>query len=415
MNRDERQEICISNWKAAGGKGILELCVGFGKTRCSLKIMQRLIAKKPNAKIIVIVPTEYLKGQWLLQIADWKLLHNTDVIIINSAIGERGFECDLLIVDEIHEACNDNRITLFKTIKHKLCLGLSGSLDRIDNKQLSLLRFLPVVDTITLLEAVRNDWVAKANEYKVLLTVDLTEYQEAHQRFLHHFAFFAFDFELAMACLKDSTVRYNYALQISGGQSKGAISGAMGEIMVHAIQFMKALSDRKNFVWSHVKKTEIARLIVDHRRDKKIITFSQTKAMAESIGEGMLMHSGQTKKKRGQIMDEFNAMECGLLSSAKALERGADIQNLSVAINMAFNSSKIAKTQKSGRVSRKEGDKTAEVYTLLIKGTMEEAWYNKSMAGTPYITIDESQLVALLKGEEYKETKEKHKEYLFSI
>lgn len=351
MNRDERQEICINNWKAAGGRGILELCVGFGKTRCALKIMQRLVAKKPDAKIIVIVPTEYLKGQWLLQIADWKLLHNTDMLIINSAVGEKGYHCDLLIVDEVHEVCNDNRITIFNTIKHKLCLGLSGSLERIDDKQTNLLKYLPVVDKITLVEALKNDWVAKAKEYKVLIKTDLTDYKEAHKRFLHHFAFFGYDFDTAMNCLTDQTVRFNYAIKMGAGGSKGALSSALKEIMVHAIQFIKALGDRKSFVWNHPDKTEIAKLIIKHRKDKKIITFSQTTEMAESVGVGQVMHSKQTKKKRGQIMEDFNNADSGVLNSAKALERGADIQNLSVAINMAFNSSKISKTQKSGRVN----------------------------------------------------------------
>ena len=88
---------------------------------------------------------------------------------------------------------------------------------------------------------------------------------------------------------------------------------------------------------------------------------------------------------------------------------------MSTAINLAFNRSKGAKKQKSGRITRKEDDKQAEFFTLVIKGTMEEAWYQESMKGTPYITIDENQLLALLKGEEYKPKKEKEKEYLFTI
>ena len=30
MTRDERQEVCIQKWKDAKGRGILELCTGFG-------------------------------------------------------------------------------------------------------------------------------------------------------------------------------------------------------------------------------------------------------------------------------------------------------------------------------------------------------------------------------------------------
>jgi len=405
MTRDQRQELCISKWKQAGGRGILELCTGFGKTRCSLKIIRRLVNKKQDAKIIIIVPTEYLKSQWLLQLADWNLMFNCEILIINSAVGKQK-DCDLLIVDEVHEAMNDNRITIFKDYKYKLCLGLTATIERIDSKHHNLIKYMPIVDTITYEEALRNDWVAKVNEYKVLLTVDLEEYHEAHKDFLHHFAFFNYDFDMAMATVGNANAQYEVSRILQCSPK---------EVMIHAMQFIKALTARKTFVLNHFKKVEVARLILEHRRDKKVITFSQTKKMAESIGEGLLMHSGQTKKVRDQIMAQFNAMEMGVLNSAKQLERGADIFNLSVAINLAFNSAKNSKKQKSGRVGRKEGDKESEFFTLVIKGTMEEAWYDKSMKGSTFITIDENQLVALLKGEEYKVQKHKEKQYLFTI
>ena len=406
MDRDQRQDLCIERWKNAKGRGILELCVGFGKTRTALKIMQKMVSKKQDSKFIIIVPTEYLKGQWLLQLADWHLLHNTDILIINSAVGKTS-ECDLLIVDEVHEACNDNRIQIFSTFKYRFCLGLSGSLDRLDGKEKQLFELLPIVDTIEYSEALTYGWVAKANEYKVLLNVDLTEYKAAHTKFLHHFAFFNYDFDLAMKVF-DKDVRMKFIVAKILGQP-------LKDVMLHAAQFMKALTARKSFVYNHPQKIEVAKLIISNRKDKKIITFSQTKAMAEAIGEGLLMHSGQAKKKREQIMADFCKMETGSLHSAKQLERGADVPGLNLAINLAFNSSKITKTQKSGRITRKEGDKVADMFTLVIKGTMEEGWYDKSMGKTPYVTIDESQLASLLAGEEFTTRKEKKKEYLFSI
>ena len=40
------------------------------------------------------------------------------------------------------------------------------------------------------------------------------------------------------------------------------------------------------------------------------------------------------------------------------------------------------------------------MFTLVIKGTIEEVWYNNSNANQKYITINESQLDSILSGKE---------------
>jgi hypothetical protein len=53
-----------------------------------------------------------------------------------------------------------------------------------------------------------------------------------------------------------------------------------------------------------------------------------------------------------------------------------------------------------GRVIRYEENKEAEIFTLVIKGTMEESWYNNSTAGKNYIEITEAELDDILLGKE---------------
>ena len=51
-----------------------------------------------------------------------------------------------------------------------------------------------------------------------------------------------------------------------------------------------------------------------------------------------------------------------------------------------------------GRIIRYEEGKEAEIFTLVIKGTNEEAWYNTSTAGKNYIEISLSELDDILAG-----------------
>ena len=53
-----------------------------------------------------------------------------------------------------------------------------------------------------------------------------------------------------------------------------------------------------------------------------------------------------------------------------------------------------------GRVIRYEGGKEAEIFTLVVKGTNEEAWYENSTSGKNYIEISESELDEILLGKE---------------
>ena len=167
-----------------------------------------------------------------------------------------------------------------------------------------------------------------------------------------------------MACATNIIERRKYAKKM-GISEKIVMANAMG--------FMKAMKSRKDFVMSHPKKIEIARKILDSRKNKKCITFSATIKDAEKLanrGE-YILHSKKSKKQNSETIDKFNEISAGVLHSSKAADCGVDVKGLSVGIILSTDSSKIRKTQRNGRICRFEDGKTAELFTLLIKGTQE--------------------------------------------
>ena len=84
------------------------------------------------------------------------------------------------------------------------------------------------------------------------------------------------------------------------------------------------------------------------------------------------------------------------------------MQKLNLAILLGIDSSDTTKIQQRGRVIRWEKDKEAELFTLVIEGTVEEEWFRKSNKGVSFITLDEFQLKNLLEGKEviFKKNKE---------
>lgn len=348
------------------------------------------LSKNNNKEIVVIVPTENLKIQWLQELNKVDLYHDVKVEIINSAI-KLNTPIDLVILDECHRYASNEFIAIFDKRTPSRVLGLSATFNRLDSRHELLEKFCPPIDLITVVEAVENKWLAPYKEYKVLLEVDDIEVYKQHNKdFINAFSFFDFNFELAMACVKNIRYRRAYAKKMG-----------MPHQTVDAITFtwLTSLKARKSFVMEHPKKLEITRQILQAREHKKSITFSATIKQAEAIKIGKLVHSKNSKKSNRITLEEFKKMSFGNVNTAKSLDDGADIPGLNLAIVLSNTSSPTQKTQRVGRVIRYEEGKEAEIFTLVVKGTMEENWYNTSSAGKNYIEIDEEELTKILANE----------------
>lgn len=389
MDRTTRQKLAIKRWSQNNGCATLILPTGFGKTRIALTISQLLTQKNPDLKILVVVPTDNLKNQWLKQLVEWKLLKNVTVEIINTAI-KKVQHFDLLICDEAHRYASDSFSKLFDVIYYKMILCLTGTLERLDGKEELIKTHAPVCDVVSRDEAIENGWLADFKNYLVMIDVDLKEYKQWDQIFNQCFSVLNFDFNLGMKLMKDAVFRRKYAKQ-----TKMDYNILTGVVM----KWMKAMRKRKEFVLSHPKKIEITKKILNARKDKKSITFCNTIKDAESIKMGYVLHSKQKKKENEAILEKFAKDSCGVINSSKALNTGTDIPGLSVGIMLANTSSKITKQQSIGRCIRKEGDKIAEFFTLVIKGTQDVKWAINSSV-TDYITISEEQLQDVLDGKE---------------
>ena len=169
--------------------------------------------------------------------------------------------------------------------------------------------------------------------------------------------------------------------------------------------FMQVIQKRKAFINNHPKKLKIARKIIEARKDKKIITFSNNTKMAEAIGVGEVYTGKDSKKKSRTTIEKFNKKSSGVINSCAKLNEGADLAGLSVAIILGLDSSKTKATQRRGRAIRFEPGKEAEIFNIIINNTVENEWFLKSHEKEKFITIDESNLDKVLAKEEYEEYK----------
>lgn len=293
-------------------------------------------------------------------------------------------------------------VQVFDKVKYKKVLGLTATFERLDGRHEICKKYCPVCDTVPIMECLINGWISPYNEYQVIIDVDnIDEYKQLDKEFQEHFSYFGYDWNLINKCLGKDGFKGRYALSKEWVPNNEEQRKATFKLITyHATAFMRVLQQRKAFINNHPKKLEIARKIINERPFSKIITFSNSVKMAEAIGIGSV-YSGKDSKKKGRMtLEQFSTMSTGVLNTIRKADAGLDLPGLSVGIIIGTDSSGIKAKQRLGRVVRKEDDKKAEVFYVIINDTVEMSWFAKSHSDQPYTTINEAGLDAVLRGEE---------------
>lgn len=336
-SRSLRQAEALQKWKSKGGRALIILPTGMGKTVTSMRLVEAFRKQRPDFKVVVVVPTLDLKEQWE---NGWQAyfdnLNHFKCMVINTAAVTKE-ACDLLVVDEVHTSVASEFVNVYSVISFTYFLGLTGTIERLDGKEGTLLRSFPIADEVKRDEAIANGWLNDYTEYKVMLKFpNRDEYELANAKFLKAFNFFENDFQQAMRCTTDWKAR-NAMAKLKRMTSK--------EVMGAAMNFKNALKDRMAMVASHPKKVDVANNIIQLLPEAKGLVFASTIEDTEQIA-GHCFHSKLSAKDRKQALAAFNSIPNGFLASVRALDLGVDVKELNTAIILYGSSSKIQKAQR---------------------------------------------------------------------
>lgn len=385
-SRDLRQEESVNKWIEKKGIGSIVAATGFGKTRIAFLILKKYVLKYPERKVLIVVPSRPLSQQWKDLLIKEKLQECCTVEVINTVIKYQ-WDQEFLIIDEVHRMAAVEFRKVFSKVSYKQILCLTATLKRLDGLDFIIEHYAPVCDEIPLKLCLTNGWISPYREYKVLLDVDLQGYQNINKEFVKHFSFFDFDFDLAMSCVK------SISRQILLSKQKNL---PLKVVKASTYSFARSMKMRRQWVLNHPKKIEIVERIIENRKDKKILTFFSSIDTVKQLKDGYVVHSKMSSKKVQHVITEFMNVEKGVLHSVDSLRDGADIPGVSIAILVGYNRSTLRKIQTIGRVVRKEENKEAEIFTLVIKDTVEEEWFRQSTKGQDYITVDTEDLNTIL-------------------
>jgi superfamily II DNA or RNA helicase len=412
----ERQEQFISTWTNNFGKGTLEAVTAFGKTYTTMLIIKKMLVKNPNRNFVIIVPSIQLKSQWEAKVEDLKVPRSkVQVHVINGlTINKVKLSCTMLILDEVHLYLNGEVFSkVFELIDYKFILGLSATIDRNALGYNLLREKCPVIDTITQEEANNKGWVAEYKEF--VLSIELNEkereyLEEINTKFSTYFRKFNFEFHLAMGCMSNRGMALDYAYRMGWRDGLGqSHPWSPQRIAFYSVQFSRAMRERKTFLYELETKKSIIKEISEKLKYRTIV-FSESTKFADDVttmvgDEAVSYHSNlpteirKVKNKKGQIVEkkfgktklqkealtkfQDGRYKVRLLSTAKALNQGADLPSAQIAVMASYNSSFLTTVQRRGRVIRnytnsKGETKKALVIYLAVKDSQEEKWLKKA-------------------------------------
>ncbi len=413
-----RQKLSGRLWAKNKGRGTIEAYTSFGKTWISYYIIKTMQLQMGIFPVVVIVPTDDLKNQWLDKLKEWEI-KGTVVVINGIVLREQILNAKLIIMDEVHLMLNGE---LFKTIFNlarnvPYQLALTATLNP-DYKRRLIAYGLPVIDTITLQEGRRNNWVAEYTQYN--FGIELSEkdrqlYDKYHTNFESYFANFDYNWDTMMGCRQEEDetedrivivdgIKKVETVVISQGARNYCIQNGFGidgiaDMKRNAFQAIQWNAKYKNFLYNCQAKLDITKEIIN-QFNVKSLSFGMSIESADKLVQmmpgsiachskvvgrevpkdllykyGMETKPGNAWKKIGKdkvnelTIKMFNAGEVKVVHSAKKLIQGSAIKEI----------------QTIGRAIRKEeiGNKAkrAKIFKIFVRDSKDESWLEKSQKG----------------------------------
>jgi superfamily II DNA or RNA helicase len=363
------QRDAVDAWLGAGGRGIVVLPTGAGKTIVAYDAIARL-----GVRALIVVPTIELLRQWRAGIATHLQMADSLVGMIgggartsgpitvitydSAAMKRRRLEgYGLLVVDEVHHLPAQSYRAIVAKTSTPWRLGLSATLERADGRHEELTALIgPVVYQRAPAELAAQQHIAAYKEHRVF--VDLTPAEELRYESL--MAEWRWYLATSRAQLGSGPGIFDVLIRRSGFDAS-----ARRALRAHHEARLVALN-------AEAKLAAIEDLLRKHHRDKVII-FSEYVDMVERISRQLILPAITYRTpaaERRAILEGFRAGAITKLVTGRVLNEGVDVPDANVAIIASGSASMREYVQRLGRVLRPKATE-AQLYELISRRTTE--------------------------------------------
>lgn len=402
------QHECLKSWWDNGGKGIIKVVTGAGKTILALALISQLKNKRSyrnnRLKIIIIVPTASLLDQWYEELKE--KLHLNDEIgvyyadqkddfnlksvmlyVANSAREKlpehtreiKNQKSDIfLILDECHRYGSEKNSNIFNS-QYDFALGLSATPERKQDygfERILEKKIGKVIFNYTYRDALRDNVIPPFK--LVRLYVPLTDsekeyYEEISRKIKKNFIF------IRNKIPKFKSNDPEFFKKLSEIRKK-----SQDKNLTNAIDNFLSLSiKRKEIIHNSEKKILAVKWLFENllKNNERTLIFHERTDVADKIYNLLrdigydvgIYHSKLNTNFRRKELRNYKNNKYQILLTCRALDEGLDVPSTSNGVIVASTASVRQRIQRIGRILRKSpGKDTSIIYSILIKELEED-------------------------------------------
>ncbi|WP_165250650.1 DEAD/DEAH box helicase family protein [Paludisphaera soli] len=369
----------LDAWWKAGGRGVVVLPTGTGKTH-----LANMAIEKAGRPTLIVTPTIDLMNQWYDELTmsfgvevgllggGYNDVQPITVTTYDSAyinMERLGDRFGLLVFDECHHLPGATYGLSAVASIAPFRLGLTATPERADNAHTHLDQLIGPIVYRREITQLRGRFLA---EYQTIpLFVALSD----EERLIY---------ENARECYRAFISGSGIDMRRPDGWSRFlflAFRSPEGREAFHAYRRQRELA-----LAAPAKLKLLDRLLDRHNQDRVLI-FTHDNATVYTIARRFLVpvitHQTKTKERR-EILLRFNSGAYPIVATSKVLNEGVNVPEANVAIILSGSGSVREHVQRLGRILRKSGDKQAVLYEVVTRGTVEEYTSNRRRQHSAY-------------------------------
>jgi superfamily II DNA or RNA helicase len=361
------QTEALETWWKHGGRGVVVLPTGTGKTYVAVLAIQRV-----GRPTLVITPTIDLMHQWhgeltgafggtigIIGGGDYSFQPLT-VTTYDSAyihLDRWGNRFGLVVFDECHHLPGPSYMYAAIGSIAPWRLGLTATPERADGQESLLPELIGPIVYRREIKQLAGDYLAEFRTEKVFVELSPDE-QEKYQKSRDQYRGFL--------------QKHNISIGTPAGwknflyQTYRSPEGRAAFL---------AYREQKRIAVAAPAKIRLLRDLLDRHRRDRVLIFTADNATVYQIARRFLVPAitHQTKsKERTLILARFHSGEYPVVVTSQVLNEGVDVPSANVGIILSGTGSVREHVQRLGRLLRKQADKQAILYEVVTRNTAEE-------------------------------------------
>lgn len=369
----------LDAWWKAGGRGVVVLPTGTGKTHLANMAIER--AGRPT---LVVTPTIDLMNQWYDELS---MSFGVDIGLLGGGYNDvqpitvttydsayinmerLGDRFGLIVFDECHHLPGATYGLSAICSIAPFRMGLTATPERADNAHTHLDQLIGPIVYRREITQLRGQFLAEYDATQ--LYVSLTD--EERERY-----------ENARECYRAFVSGSGIDMRRPDGWARFlflAFRSPEGREAFHAYRAQRELA------LAAPAKLKLLEKLLDRHNHDRVLIFTHDNATVYTIARRFLVpvitHQTKTKERR-DILLKFNSGEYPIVATSKVLNEGVNVPEANVAVILSGSGSVREHVQRLGRILRKSGDKRATLYEVVTKGTVEEYTSNRRRQHSAY-------------------------------